>query len=487
MDICTMSWSAVTEVMGPYHAFEDVELPSSSAFLTYNPVQHTCPVSKEEAESSDVSATQLIRQPMMGINRQLPCAPRWRTASLGSLVGHVQQDDVLHASPHGGSAIGRRPRASISDWGGSNLGEILGRGRTRVRQASVPCATSDQRATVASRTRMPVEADAVAWGGSLSEVLARQPTGGMRRRPQALPVMPSPATFHREDSSAGTGSSGSGQRQRATIEDFGGGLADVLRAAAPLPRRREVIGAGQEVAFRPVARARAQESGEGVWNGSLSAVLPPRSASTAGLAASEGATAAAAHDAHHPQVQGMTRSEGATMTAAPRPQVQGPGEDVWNGSLSTVLPPRSASEAAVAAMPRFQAQEHSEGVTQNAAFFVGWDGSLSSVLLNEGPTPTGWVATAAAQRATSAVMIGTRGHTAQPQCCSRRARSVVVRKEDAHSDCCAICLDAFEPRQRLTELPCKHRYHTACLRSYFAVAEVPRCPYCRADCSNVII
>ncbi|KAG2558424.1 hypothetical protein PVAP13_8NG265400 [Panicum virgatum] len=46
-------------------------------------------------------------------------------------------------------------------------------------------------------------------------------------------------------------------------------------------------------------------------------------------------------------------------------------------------------------------------------------------------------------------------------------------------DVCAVCLDEVrERRQRVTRLPCSHKYHSECVLPWLAIH--PDCPCCRA-------
>ena len=43
---------------------------------------------------------------------------------------------------------------------------------------------------------------------------------------------------------------------------------------------------------------------------------------------------------------------------------------------------------------------------------------------------------------------------------------------------CAICIDAFVPRQLLRKLPCAHLFHDKCITEWISTGD-PRCPICR--------
>ncbi|ETV85187.1 hypothetical protein, variant 1 [Aphanomyces astaci] len=54
----------------------------------------------------------------------------------------------------------------------------------------------------------------------------------------------------------------------------------------------------------------------------------------------------------------------------------------------------------------------------------------------------------------------------------------VARKDGGGSDeLCSICLADFEPRERLRELSCQHRYHPACIDTWLAKSQ--SCPLCK--------
>ena len=62
----------------------------------------------------------------------------------------------------------------------------------------------------------------------------------------------------------------------------------------------------------------------------------------------------------------------------------------------------------------------------------------------------------------------------------------VTPKEAAQADHaaeCAICLAGFEPGDKVKTLPCFHRYHSRCLRTWFEQENLI-CPTCRFDCVN---
>ncbi|KAK7280080.1 hypothetical protein RJT34_25142 [Clitoria ternatea] len=42
---------------------------------------------------------------------------------------------------------------------------------------------------------------------------------------------------------------------------------------------------------------------------------------------------------------------------------------------------------------------------------------------------------------------------------------------------CAVCLEGFQQEQQVMNLPCSHKYHSACLLPW--LASHPHCPYCR--------
>ncbi|XP_051181063.1 uncharacterized protein [Lolium perenne] len=58
---------------------------------------------------------------------------------------------------------------------------------------------------------------------------------------------------------------------------------------------------------------------------------------------------------------------------------------------------------------------------------------------------------------------------------SRRAE---MRRTLSKADVCAVCLDEVRERhQRVTRLPCSHRYHSDCVLPWLAIQ--PDCPCCR--------
>ncbi|XP_063792180.1 RING finger protein 44-like [Pseudophryne corroboree] len=52
--------------------------------------------------------------------------------------------------------------------------------------------------------------------------------------------------------------------------------------------------------------------------------------------------------------------------------------------------------------------------------------------------------------------------------------------EDEATQACVICLMEFGNGERVTVLPCSHKYHTSCI--YHWTDTNPSCPVCRRDC-----
>ena len=58
-------------------------------------------------------------------------------------------------------------------------------------------------------------------------------------------------------------------------------------------------------------------------------------------------------------------------------------------------------------------------------------------------------------------------------------------QEQSELNTCCICLQQFEVKEGVIELPgCKHKYHPPCIRSWFDTHT--RCPYCRNDVALMI-
>mmetsp|Transcript_91757 Transcript_91757/g.285487 ORF Transcript_91757/g.285487 Transcript_91757/m.285487 type:complete len:394 (+) Transcript_91757:1-1182(+) len=55
-----------------------------------------------------------------------------------------------------------------------------------------------------------------------------------------------------------------------------------------------------------------------------------------------------------------------------------------------------------------------------------------------------------------------------------------VRFDQAEEQMCSICLEAFKPGEFLTELPCSHFFHVACVARWFRNSQ--QCPLCRSQC-----
>ncbi len=52
------------------------------------------------------------------------------------------------------------------------------------------------------------------------------------------------------------------------------------------------------------------------------------------------------------------------------------------------------------------------------------------------------------------------------------------------SEDCSICCETFQPMNENILLSCDHRYHAACIRSWFSNAVEKGCPLCRAGPYN---
>jgi hypothetical protein len=63
---------------------------------------------------------------------------------------------------------------------------------------------------------------------------------------------------------------------------------------------------------------------------------------------------------------------------------------------------------------------------------------------------------------------------------STRRRRAELTRTLSKVDVCAVCLDEVreERRQRVTRLPCSHKYHSECVLPWLAIH--PDCPCCRA-------
>eukprot|EP00747_Dinoflagellata_sp_TGD_P168127 gnl/TRDRNA2_/TRDRNA2_193817_c0_seq1.p1 gnl/TRDRNA2_/TRDRNA2_193817_c0~~gnl/TRDRNA2_/TRDRNA2_193817_c0_seq1.p1 ORF type:complete len:444 (-),score=51.64 gnl/TRDRNA2_/TRDRNA2_193817_c0_seq1:145-1476(-) len=181
--------------------------------------------------------------------------------------------DVVSA----GTGTGRRPRASLEDWGGGSLGDVLGAAaRSRSSQQGQPVV--DERPPISSRA-MPNRPDVSAWGGGLAEVLAQRPPRFCRR-----PPMPAPGG---ESGTAAAAAASGGRRQRPDVTDWGGGLADVL-----LPPRHNASVASNSVPEASVRtpssrRTRSPPPGVAEWGGGLADVLRPSPLRRGGATADE--------------------------------------------------------------------------------------------------------------------------------------------------------------------------------------------------------
>ncbi|RZS07183.1 hypothetical protein BHM03_00037976 [Ensete ventricosum] len=61
----------------------------------------------------------------------------------------------------------------------------------------------------------------------------------------------------------------------------------------------------------------------------------------------------------------------------------------------------------------------------------------------------------------------------------RRSISVALQRTGSRADLCAVCLDEVQAKQRVTRLPCSHKYHTECVLPWLAAHS--HCPCCRSQ------
>ncbi|CAL9084320.1 unnamed protein product [Musa textilis] len=61
----------------------------------------------------------------------------------------------------------------------------------------------------------------------------------------------------------------------------------------------------------------------------------------------------------------------------------------------------------------------------------------------------------------------------------RQSNSVALQRTGSRADLCAVCLDEVQAKQRVTRLPCSHKYHTECVLPWLAAHS--HCPCCRSQ------
>lgn len=67
---------------------------------------------------------------------------------------------------------------------------------------------------------------------------------------------------------------------------------------------------------------------------------------------------------------------------------------------------------------------------------------------------------------------------------TRKAPRREMRRTLSKADLCAVCLDEVRERhQRVTRLPCSHKYHSECVLPWLAIQ--PDCPCCRTQVPSV--
>ena len=52
--------------------------------------------------------------------------------------------------------------------------------------------------------------------------------------------------------------------------------------------------------------------------------------------------------------------------------------------------------------------------------------------------------------------------------------------DDGHKDTCSICFAEFQVGQRIGDLPCRHEFHAACLKTWIGTGRRNTCPLCQA-------
>ncbi len=58
-----------------------------------------------------------------------------------------------------------------------------------------------------------------------------------------------------------------------------------------------------------------------------------------------------------------------------------------------------------------------------------------------------------------------------------------TKEDETETDECSICIDTIQEGQEVVKLPCKHLYHSSCIRSYLLNYN-NKCPLCRNSCMN---
>jgi len=285
-----------------------------------------------------------------------------------------------------------------------------------------------------------------------------------------------------------------GRRPRVTVEDWGGGLGEVLgsgRSRRAVPSQRD---------FQPQPRLPMRvEPDLSAWGGGLEEVLslcPPRLSRRLSREAPGASTETAALEPME-LVGGSGSSRfapGTNSTNAGGIRPRASTSD-WGGDLADVLGSRREHGAATRPTSRQQSSLRSAapGRSVAAASRRGGAHAGRSPLAADpggdlGAVMPPHVPVAATPRAASVAVLPGRGGDASggaPR--RRRARSIAVRLGERQADCCPICLESFEVREVVCELPCRHRFHKCCVRRYFSTVAQPTCPYCRADCSDVIL
>jgi len=338
---------------------------------------------------------------------------------------------------------------------------------------------------------------------------------------------------------AGGSQRSAGRRPRATAEDWGGGLADVLApvertAGRVAPRANGWEDGAHESAGEQGARAapvrRVPHASVEEWGGSLGDVLPSAARRRPELAAfrwETGSTSAAhtpgtarghpgtqgpghqseeLHDAfgpaHGAPVRGAARRLPSSRPAAPGPRApvpearrtpgvhtgarQRPGV-VRRGGLNLEQWPRVTAESREAPDTAWD-EEYAASLAEGARRGRGaaWWPSLSGgyavggsifSILGGGGDNGGGIGTMAYES-----LLGLDDRVKRPGLTSfelQRLDKVTVSEEQAEAEnACTICLEGFAAGSKATQLACGHLFHTRCIERWLSDHVV--CPLCRS-------
>jgi hypothetical protein len=478
-----------------------------------------------------------------------PAALGW-DGDLASVLVRSEKQQSLRGQAGAAAPAGRRSavrtraeQRDVSAWNACELAEVLpgttpatcSRGAERGGRNACLHALVPQR-------QHPTAEDLGFVSGDLSTALEAGGAHRQDRQRGRVPVFTSRSAQRREEiierrlaeldaevrastqlprgDAAGRSQRSAGRRPRATAEDWGGGLADVLapveRTAGRVAPRAdgwedEAHESAREAPVRRVPHVSVEE-----WGGSLGDVLPSAARRRPELAAlrwEAGSTSAAhapgaarGHPGTQP-AQGAPVRVAARWLPSSRPAAPGPRAPVpearrtpgvhtgarhrpgvvRRGGLNLEQWPRVTAESREAPDTAWD-EEYAASLAESArrgrgaawwpslsgGYAVG--GSIFSILGGDGDNGGG-IGTMAYES-----LLGLDDGVKRPGLTTfelQRLDKVTVSEEQAEAEnACTICLEGLAAGSKATQLACGHLFHTSCIERWLSDHVV--CPLCRS-------